>query len=72
LRLAQACERYGIKAEHPFDDALRAEVAAWEVSHLPDKGLPRVLGRIQQWLARCDPSLADSFRSQTGAGSHLP
>jgi predicted nucleic acid-binding protein len=71
-KLAQASARFGIKVEHPFDDALRTQVGVWEAAHLPAKGLPRVLGRIQQWLAQTDPRTAEDFRSLTGGGSHLP
>lgn len=71
-RLADACRRRGITPEQPFGDAQRQEIAIWEAAHLPAKGLPRVLRRIEQWLAERDMELSRAFRSQTGGCSHLP
>jgi predicted nucleic acid-binding protein len=71
-QLAESCRQLGITPEEPFDDELRREVAAWEAAHLPVKGLPRVLERIQRWLDQRDAALAQGFHSQTGRNSHLP
>jgi predicted nucleic acid-binding protein len=71
-RLADSCRKLGLAPEEPFGDELRGEVAAWESAHLPAKGLPRVLGRIERWLVERDEVLAQDFRSQTGGNSHLP
>ena len=71
-RLADSCRKLGLAPEKPFGDELRGEVAAWESAHLPAKGLPRVLGRIERWLGERDEVLAQDFRSQTGGNSHLP
>jgi predicted nucleic acid-binding protein len=70
--LTAVCSRFGITGVSPLDAALRQAVAAWEATHLPPKGLPRVLRRVHQWLAQADPQIAQRFWSHTGAGSHLP
>jgi predicted nucleic acid-binding protein len=71
-RLAQACAGLGISAPSPLDAPLRQQVAAWEASNLPSKGLPRVLRQIHAWLNRAHAQAAQDFWSATGAGSHLP
>jgi predicted nucleic acid-binding protein len=71
-RLTQACPAFGITPTSPLDAVLRQQVAAWEVAHLPAKGLPRILHRVHQWLTQAHPLAAQDFWSRTGAGSHLP
>ncbi len=71
-RLAHAASTLGIVAESPIDAALRQEITLWEQTHLPQKGLPRILRSIYEWLLRNAPGSAESFWSQTGNGSHLP
>jgi predicted nucleic acid-binding protein len=71
-RLSQICPQFGVTALSPLDATLRQAVSAWEASHLPPKGLPRVLRRIHDWIGRSDPHTAQDFWSHTGAGSHLP
>jgi len=71
-RLTQACPPFGITPTSPLDAALRQQVAAWEIAHLPPKGLPRILRRVYQWLSQTHPPVAQEFWSYTGAGSHLP
>jgi hypothetical protein len=56
----------------PLDAVLRQQVAAWENTNLPGKGLPRILRRVHQWLSQTHPQAAQNFWSQTGAASHLP
>lgn len=71
-RLAQVCGQFGIHAVSPLDAALRKIVAAWELAHVPHKGMPRALRRVHQWLSQSHPQAAQDFWSQTGGGSHLP
>jgi predicted nucleic acid-binding protein len=71
-RLAQACQRAGVRPESPLDAALRQQVAAWEDSHLPPKGLARILRQVHHWLGRAHPQAAQDFWTQTGGCSHLP
>jgi predicted nucleic acid-binding protein len=71
-RLAQACGQFGITPVSPLNGILRHQVASWEAAHVVTKGLPRVLGRVHQWLSRSHPQAAQDFWSQTGGGSHLP
>ena len=71
-RLMQTCPSFGITPISPFDAVLRQQVAAWEVAHLPAKGLPRILGRVHQWLSQAHPQAAQDFWSHTGGGIHLP
>jgi predicted nucleic acid-binding protein len=70
--LAATSRQFGLTCEEPFDPALRQAVAAWETTHLPAKGLPRVLHQVHRWLTQKDARLADVFHSQTGGNSHLP
>src|SRR5437899_1641250 len=63
--LAQVGTQLGMAIESPFDTALRRQVAAWETAHLPPKGLPRVLHRIEAWLVQNSPPAVQAFRSQT-------
>jgi hypothetical protein len=73
---------YSLLQGHPAATAceqlLRAH-AGWFTSpwvlfeaHVPPKGLPRVLRRVQLWLSHSHPQAAQDFWSQTGGGSHLP
>jgi len=71
-KLAQACRQVGIIPEHPIDAKLRQQMAEWEATHLPMKGLPRVLRQIHQWLSHIYPQAAQDFWSKTGGGAHLP
>ncbi len=71
-RLSLVCSQFGITPLSPLDSALRQAVGAWEASHLPPKGLPRVLRRVHQWLSHLHPQTAQDFWSQTGGSSHLP
>jgi len=71
-RLSLACPQFGISPLTPLDPALRQAIDAWEASHVPPKGLPRVLRRVHQWLIHSHPQAAEEFWSQTGGGSHLP
>ena len=70
--LSKICPQFGITPLSPLDDTLRQAVSAWETSHLPPKGLPRILRRVHDWISRSDPRTAQDFWSHTGAGSHLP
>src|SRR5271166_4504069 len=70
--LSLVCSQFGITPLSPLDSALRQAVSAWEASHVPPKGLPRVLRRVHQWLSHSHPQAAQDFWSQTGGGSHLP
>ncbi len=71
-RLSLVCSQFGITPLSPLDSALRQAVGAWEASHMPPKGLPRVLRRVHQWLSHLHPQAAQDFWSQTGGSSHLP
>jgi predicted nucleic acid-binding protein len=71
-RLGQACRKLGVTPESPLDAALRQQVAAWEATNLPAKGLPRILRRVRDWLGQAHPQAAQDFWSQTGGGNHLP
>lgn len=71
-RLAQTAATFSIGIENPLDLPLRQEIAEWEQAHLPQKGLPRILSSVHHWLLRTYPEAAETFWSQTGAGSHLP
>jgi predicted nucleic acid-binding protein len=70
--LAQMCGNVGITAMSPIDSTLRQAVAAWEIQHVPPKGLPRVLRRVHSWLSQSHAQAAQDFWSKTGAASHLP
>ena len=71
-KLSQSCRHFGLIAESPFDPALRQQVAAWEMTHLPAKGLPRVLRQVHAWLENSHSEAARNFWSMSGGGSHLP
>ena len=71
-RLAQACGRIGITPQTPLDDALRQQIANWEITHLAPKGLPRILRQVNHWLSQTHPQAASDFWRQTGNGIHLP
>ena len=72
LKLSQVCGQIGLATESPIDAPLRQQIAAWEVAHLPPKGLQRVLRRVHAWLNQSHAQAAQDFWSQTGGGSHLP
>lgn len=71
-RLAQACQQLGVAPVSPIDQAMRQQIAAWEIAHLAPKGLPRVLRHIHGWLCQSHVPAAQDFWNRTGAGSHLP
>ena len=71
-KLVHACNQVGITVENPIDTQLRRQMASWESENLPQKGLPRILSRIHQWLEQNHQQAAEDFRCQTGGGSHLP
>jgi len=70
--LMNVAQAYGLTVENPIDEALRQQMAAWEDAHLPAKGLPRLLGRIHDWLSGRDPLAAAEFRNATGNLHRLP
>ena len=71
-KLVHACHQVDITVENPIDTQLRRQMASWESENLPQKGLPRILSRIYQWLEQNHQQVAEDFWSQTGGGSHLP
>jgi predicted nucleic acid-binding protein len=71
-KLMQVCHQIDIAVENPIDTQLRRQMANWEAKNIPQKGLPRILRRIHQWLEQKHQQVAEDFWSQTGAGSHLP
>ncbi len=71
-KLIQVCHQVDIAVENPIDVSLRRQMASWESENLPQKGLPRILRRIHQWLCQNHQQAAEDFWSQTGGGSHLP
>ena len=72
MKFAQAVLARGLVVENPVNTPLRKAVAQWESTHLPAKGLPRVLNSVGLWLAGQSQATADEFRSATGGYSHLP
>ncbi|MGH7138460.1 MAG: type II toxin-antitoxin system VapC family toxin [Pirellulales bacterium] len=66
------CGQFGINVVSPLDATLRKTVAAWELAHVPPKGMARVLRRVHQWLSQSHTQAAQDFWSQTGGGSRLP
>ena len=71
-KLIQACRQVELTPETPIDDTLRRQMASWEATNLPQKGLPRILRQIYHWLRQNHQQVAEDFWSQTGEGSHLP
>jgi predicted nucleic acid-binding protein len=71
-RLAAICSQFGVTPLSPLDATLRQAVSAWETSHLPPKGLQRVLRQVYVWLNQSHPQAAQGFWTQTVAGSRLP
>ena len=45
-KFGRACVQSGLTAETSLDSATRKQVAAWESTNLPAKGLARVLFHI--------------------------
>ena len=71
-RLAQACLAFGVTPVTPLDASLRRQVAAWEMTHVAPKGLPRILRRVHQWLSQAHPQAAHDFLTHTAGATHLP
>ena len=71
-KLVHACHQVDITVENPIDIQMRRQMASWESKNLPQKGLPRILSRIHQWLEQNHQQAAEDFWCQTGCGSHLP
>ncbi|MDE0634722.1 MAG: PIN domain-containing protein [Candidatus Poribacteria bacterium] len=71
-KLIQVCSQVNLTPETPIDDSLRKQMVNWEAKNLSQKGLPRILRRIHQWLHHNHQQVAEDFWSQTGGGSHLP
>ena len=71
-KLVHACHQVDITVENPIDIQMRRQMASWESKNLPQKGLPRILSRIHQWLEQNHQQAAEDFWCQTGGGSHLP
>lgn len=71
-KLIQACYQVDIAVENPIDISLRRQMANREAKNLPQKGLPRILRRIHQWLYQNHQQASEDFWSQTGGGSPLP
>jgi hypothetical protein len=44
----------------------------WEEAKLPQKGLPRILHQIHEWIAVHDLALADDFRNATRNLTRMP
>lgn len=70
--LIQVCIAEGLLIETPLDDDLRRQVSLWEATHLPQKGISRILRRVHTWLNIHSPDVAALFWNHTGGGSHLP
>ncbi|MBN1887864.1 MAG: PIN domain-containing protein [Thermoflexales bacterium] len=45
-RLGNLSRAVGLTVDNPIDETLRQRMADWERIHLPQKGMPRLLGRI--------------------------
>ena len=71
-RLSAICPQFGVKPLSPLDATLRQAVSAWEASHIPPKGLQRVLRQVYHWLRQFHPSAAQSFRRNRQAEADCP
>lgn len=70
--LLRAAEAQGVAVRNPITPMLAVQVARWEAQHLPPRGLPRILGVVEAWIRRHDPSLADRFVLDTARLTRLP
>lgn len=61
LKLSQVCGQVSLAVESPIDAPLRQQIAAWELAHLPPKGLQRVLRRVHGWLSLSHAQAAQDF-----------
>ena len=71
-RLLRLAQELGIAARNPITPDLSNLVQRWEETHLPPRGVPRVLGVVERWIRRGSPTLADEFRLATDNLRVLP
>lgn len=68
-KLVQACHQVDITVENPIGASLRQQMASWEAANLPQKGLPRILRQIHQWLEQNYQQAAEDSGSKQVVGA---
>jgi predicted nucleic acid-binding protein len=71
-RLIKLCKKLEIETKNPITDELKQTMRIWEEAKLPQKGLPRILHQIHEWIAVHDLALADDFRNATRNLTRMP
>ncbi len=71
-RLIGLCKKLKIETKNPITDELKQAMRIWEEANLPQKGLPRILHQIYEWIAAHDHALSDDFRNVTRNLTRMP
>ena len=71
-RLIDLCKRLEIEARNPITPELKQAMAIWEKTNLPQKGLPRILRQIYDWIEARNHALAGGFRNATRNLTRMP
>jgi predicted nucleic acid-binding protein len=71
-KLIALCNRLKIETKNPITVELKQAMRIWEEANLPQKGLPRILHQIYEWIAAHDHALSDDFRNVTRNLTSMP
>jgi predicted nucleic acid-binding protein len=70
--LLRAATAEGLAVRNPITPDVAAAIERWEARHLPERGLPRILGVTERWLRAEDAQLADRYLQATAHLKKLP
>ncbi|MFQ6136539.1 MAG: type II toxin-antitoxin system VapC family toxin [Candidatus Hydrothermarchaeales archaeon] len=70
--LMKVCSESGISVETAITPRDREELVEWERENLPEKGLPRILLGVYNWLNVQDAEMAHKFEEETNYFKKLP
>jgi hypothetical protein len=72
-KLTSFIKEHGLICETPIQLATRKEMTRWEAAHVPQKGLPRILVNVYQYLlSKKKDEIAKELKVDTKGFTKLP
>ncbi|HME55539.1 MAG TPA: PIN domain-containing protein [Candidatus Lokiarchaeia archaeon] len=72
IKFATFIKKEGLICETPIQQPTRDAMTTWESSHLPKKGLPRILAQVYRYLDKTNAEIANKFKIDSATFSKLP
>jgi predicted nucleic acid-binding protein len=71
IKFATFIKKEGLICETPIQQPTRDAMTTWESSHLPKKGLPRILAQVYRYLDKKNAEFAIDFKTDSNNFSKL-